>query len=161
MGGRRMLLDRGSNFDRSAFVDSLTGAYSRQYFECFLAESEQVEGVVMIDVDHFKEVNDRFGHLVGDKALQSVAQSILSNLRQTDVLVRYGGDEFLLLVPHIRPGEHVIQRVREAAASARVEGYPELELSASVGGVCGVRPLTEAIRQADEKMYQNKAERKN
>ena len=161
MGGRRMLLDRGSNFDRSAFVDSLTGAYSRQYFECFLAESEQVEGVVMIDVDHFKEVNDRFGHLVGDKALQSVAQSILSNLRQTDVLVRYGGDEFLLLVPHIRPGEHVIQRVREAAASARVEGYPELELSASVGGVCGVHPLTEAIRQADAKMYQNKAERKN
>ena len=161
MGGRRMLLDRGSNFDRSAFVDSLTGAYSRQYFECFLAESKQVEGVVMIDVDHFKKVNDRFGHLVGDKALQSVAQSILSNLRQTDVLVRYGGDEFLLLVPHIRPGEHVIQRVREAAASARVEGYPELELSASVGGVCGVHPLTEAIRQADEKMYQNKAERKN
>ena len=161
MGGRRMLLDRGSNFERSAFVDSLTGAYSRQYFECFLAESEQVEGVVMIDVDHFKEVNDRFGHLVGDKALQSVAQSILSNLRQPDVLVRYGGDEFLLLVPHIRPGEHVIQRVREAAASARVEGYPELELSASVGGVCGVHPLTEAIRQADEKMYQNKAERKN
>ena len=161
MGGRRMLLDRGSNFDRSAFVDSLTGAYSRQYFECFLAESEQVEGVVMIDVDRFKEVNDRFGHLVGDKALQSVAQSILSNLRQTDVLVRYGGDEFLLLVPHIRPGEHVIQRVREAAASARVEGYPELELSASVGRVCGVHPLTEAIRQADEKMYQNKAERKN
>ena len=161
MGGRRMLLDRGSNFERSAFVDSLTGAYSRQYFECFLAESEQVEGVVMIDVDHFKEVNDRFGHLVGDKALQSVAQSILSNLRQTDVLVRYGGDEFLLLVPHIRPGEHVIQRVREAATSARVEGYPELELSASVGGVCGVHPLTEAIRQADEKMYQNKAERKN
>ena len=161
MGGRRMLLDRGSNFDRSAFVDSLTGAYSRQYFECFLAESEQVEGVVMIDVDHFKEVNDRFGHLVGDKALQSVAQSILINLRQTDVLVRYGGDEFLLLVPHIRPGEHVIQRVREAAASARVEGYPELELSASVGGVCGVHPLTEAIRQADVKMYQNKVERKN
>ena len=77
------------------------------------------------------------------------------------MLVRYGGDEFLLLVPHIRPGEHVIQRVREAAASARVEGYPELELSASVGGVCGVHPLTEAIRQADVKMYQNKAERKN
>lgn len=161
MGGHRMLLDRASNFDRSAFVDSLTGAYSRRYFERFLAESEQVDGVIMIDVDHFKEVNDRFGHLVGDKALQSVAGSILSNLRETDVLVRYGGDEFLLLMPHIRPEDMngVMQRVWNAAASAKVEGYPELGLSASVGGVCGVQPLHEAIRQADARMYQNKAKR--
>ncbi len=162
MGGHRMLLDRGSNFDRSAFVDSLTGAYSRRYFERFLAESEQVEGVAMIDVDHFKEVNDRFGHLVGDKALQSVAAAIQKNLRETDILVRYGGDEFLLLMPQVRAEalDTVLQRVWNAAASATVEDYPELKLSASVGGVCGVHPLHEAIRQADANMYRNKANRK-
>ena len=162
MGGRRMLLDRGTSFDRGAFVDSLTGAYSRRYFERFLAESEQVQGVAIIDVDHFKEVNDRFGHLVGDKALQSVAAAIQKNLRETDILVRYGGDEFLLLMPQIKPEalDAVLERVRNAAGSAKVEDCPELELSASVGGVYGVHPLHEAIRQADGKMYHNKASRK-
>ena len=161
MGGHRLLLDRCNGMERSAFVDPLTGAYTRRYFDKFLAGGEMHGGVAMIDVNQFKSVNDSFGHLVGDEALQTVAAAMQSCLRQTDILIRYGGDEFLLLVPHIRPGEHVIQRVREAAASARVEGYPELELSASVGGVCGVHPLTEAIRQATVKMYQNKAERKN
>ena len=161
MGGHRMLLDHGTNFDRSIFVDSLTGAYSRRYFEKFLADSEQVGGVAMIDVDHFKEVNDRFGHLVGDKALQAVANAVQSNLRQSDILIRYGGDEFLLLMPKILPAdmENVMARVWKAVSEAKVESHPELQLSASIGGVCDVRPLTEAIRQADAQMYKNKAKR--
>ena len=161
IGGHRMLLDHGTNFDRSIFVDSLTGAYSRRYFEKFLADSEQVGGVAMIDVDHFKEVNDRFGHLVGDKALQAVANAVQSNLRQSDILIRYGDDEFLLLMPKILPAdmENVMERVRKAVSEAKVESHPELQLSASIGGVCDVRPLTEAIRQADAQMYKNKAKR--
>ena len=161
IGGHRMLLDHGTNFDRSIFVDSLTGAHSRRYFEKFLADSEQVGGVAMIDVDHFKEVNDRFGHLVGDKALQAVATAVQSNLRQSDILIRYGGDEFLLLMPKILPKdmENVTDRVRKAVSEAKVESHPELQLSASIGGVCDVHPLTEAIRQADAQMYKNKAKR--
>lgn len=162
MGGHRMLLDHGANFfDRSVFVDSLTGAYSRLYFEKFLADSEQAGGVAMIDVDRFKEVNDRFGHLVGDKALQAVANAVQSNLRQSDILIRYGGDEFLLLMPKILPAdmENVMERVRKAVSEAKVKSHPELQLSASIGGVCDVRPLTEAIRQADAQMYKNKAKR--
>lgn len=161
MGGHRMLLDHGTNFDRSIFVDSLTGAYSRRYFEKFLADSEQAGGVAMIDVDRFKEINDRFGHLVGDKALQAVANAVQSNLRQSDILIRYGGDEFLLLMPKILPAdmENVMERVRKAVSEAKVESHPELQLSASIGGVCDVRPLTEAIRQADAQMYKNKAKR--
>ena len=158
MGGRRMLLDRGSNFDRSAFVDSLTGAYSRQYFECFLAESEQVEGVVMIDVDHFKEVNDRFGHLVGDKALQSVAQSILSNLRQTDVLVRYGGDEFVIIF-HRLPGDvfrKKLEEIRAAVDRLTIAEHPGLHVSVSLGGAYGVGKTTELFETADRLMYQAK-----
>ncbi|PLK28562.1 hypothetical protein CGS50_012705 [Faecalibacterium prausnitzii] len=77
----------------------MTGAYTRRYFDKFLAGGEMHGGVAMIDVNQFKSVNDSFGHLVGDEALQTVAAAMQSCLRQTDILIRYGGDEFLLLMP--------------------------------------------------------------
>ena len=162
MGGRRMLLDRSEDLDNSAFIDPLTGAYSRRYFEKFLADSEQINGVVVIDVDRFKAVNDSYGHLVGDKALESVSAAVQACLRESDILVRYGGDEFLLLMPQLRPEglPLVMDRIQEAVRQARVESHPEIRLSISVGGVCGVHPLREAIRQADDRMYQNKARNK-
>ena len=158
MGGHRMLLDRSTGFDRSVFVDPLTGAYTRRYFDKFLAESQMQGCVAMIDVDHFKTVNDSFGHLVGDKALQTVAKAVQACLRETDILVRYGGDEFLLLMPQSKPEgmETIIQRVQNAVRKAHVQSHPEIELSVSIGGVADVQPLTEAIRQADARMYGDK-----
>ena len=159
MGGRRVLLDRRDGYDCSAFVDPLTGAYSRRYFEKFLAESENIEGVVVLDVDRFKAVNDTYGHLVGDKALQCVAKAIQGCLRQSDILVRYGGDEFLLLMPQTRAEgmDLVMNRIRQAVGAAKLDSHPEIRLSVSVGGVHGVQLLTEAIRLADSYMYENKA----
>ena len=156
--GRRLLLDRCNGMERSAFVDPLTGAYTRRYFDKFLAGGEMHGGVAMIDVNQFKSVNDSFGHLVGDEALQTVAAAMQSCLRQTDILIRYGGDEFLLLMPQNCPDgvESVIRRVQNAVQAARVPSHPELRLSVSIGGVCNVQPLTEAIRQADARMYCNK-----
>jgi len=156
MGGHRLLLDRCNGMERSAFVDPLTGA--RRYFDKFLAGGEMHGGVAMIDVNQFKSVNDSFGHLVGDEALQTVAAAMQSCLRQTDILIRYGGDEFLLLMPQNCPDgvESVIRRVQSAVQAARVPSHPELRLSVSIGGVCNVQPLTEAIRQADARMYCNK-----
>ena len=158
MGGHRLLLDRCNGMERSAFVDPLTGAYTRRYFDKFLAGGEMHGGVAMIDVNQFKSVNDSFGHLVGDEALQTVAATMQSCLRQTDILIRYGGDEFLLLMPQNCPDgvESVIRRVQKAVQAARVPSHPELRLSVSIGGVCNVQPLTEAIRQADARMYCNK-----
>ena len=158
MGGHRLLLDRCDGMERSAFVDPLTRAYTRRYFDKFLAGGEMHGGVAMIDVDQFKTVNDSFGHLVGDEALQTVATAMQSCLRQTDILIRYGGDEFLLLMPQNCPDgvESVIRRVQNAVQAARVPSHPELRLSVSIGGVCNVQPLTEAIRQADARMYCNK-----
>ena len=158
MGGHRLLLDRCDGMERSAFVDPLTGAYTRRYFDKFLASGEMSGGVAMIDVDQFKAVNDSFGHLVGDEALKTVAEAMQNCLRQTDILIRYGGDEFLLLMPQSRPNgvESVIRRVQDAVQAARVPSHPELRLSVSIGGVCDVQPLTEAIRQADARMYCNK-----
>lgn len=160
-----MLLDHGNGMDRSIFLDPLTGAYSRRYFEKFLAESSAIEGVVVIDVDHFKAVNDSYGHLVGDKALQCIAGAVQACLRESDVLVRCGGDEFLLLMPKTKAEglEGVMERIREAVRSASLQSHPEIRLSVSVGGVYGVygvEPLYEAIRLADGRMYQNKAKRK-
>ena len=158
MGGHRLLLDRCDGMERSAFVDPLTGAYTRRYFDKFLASGEMSGGVAMIDVDQFKSVNDSFGHLVGDEALKTVAEAMQNCLRQTDILIRYGGDEFLLLMPQNCPDgvESVIRRVQNAVQAARVPSHPELRLSVSIGGVCDVQPLTEAIRQADVRMYRNK-----
>ena len=154
----QLLLDRCNGMERSAFVDPLTGAYTRRYFDKFLAGGEMHGGVAMIDVNQFKSVNDSFGHLVGDEALQTVAAAMQSCLRQTDILIRYGGDEFLLLMPQNCPDgvESVIRRVQNAVQAARVPSHPELWLSVSIGGVCNVQPLTEAIRQADARMYCNK-----
>lgn len=162
MGGHRMLLDRSDGFDRSAFVDSLTQVYSRRYFERFLLDSRDIEGVVVIDVDHFKSVNDNYGHLVGDAALQKVAEAVQSCLRETDILIRYGGDEFLLLLPKVKADgmQSVMERIQYSVRNARVESHPEIALSISVGGVHNVQPITEAIRLADGLMYQNKAQRK-
>ena len=161
MGGHRLLLDRCDGMERSAFVDPLTGAYTRRYFDKFLAGGEMHGGVAMIDVNQFKSVNDSFGHLVGDEALQTVAAAMQSCLRQTDILIRYGGDEFLLLMPQNCPDgvESVIRRVQNAVQAARVPSHPELRLSVSIGGVCNVQPLTEAIRQADARMYCDKEKR--
>ena len=158
MGGHRLLLDRCDGMERSAFVDPLTGAYTRRYFDKFLAGGEMHGGGAMIDVNQFKSVNDSFGHLVGDEALQTVAAAMQSCLRQTDILIRYGGDEFLLLMPQNCPDdvESVVRRVQNAVQAARVPSHPELRLSVSIGGVCNVQPLTEAIRQADARMYCNK-----
>ena len=115
-------------------------------------------GVAMIDVSQFKSVNASFGHLVGGAALQTVAAAMQSCLRLTDILIRYGGDDFLLLMPQNCPDgvESVIRRVQNAVQAARVPSHPELRLSVSIGGVCNVQPLTEAIRQADARMYCNK-----
>ena len=117
-----------------------------------------MECIAVIDVDRFKQVNDTFGHPAGDAVLRDIAAAIHGSIRSTDILIRYGGDEFLLLFPQME--EQVFERKRaEIQAAVRkivLPEYPDLRLSVSIGGVCGVHPITEAIRQADLLMYENK-----
>ena len=116
---------------------------------------------MLIDVDHFKQINDTYGHPVGDEALRAIAAAILGRIRDSDTLIRYGGDEFLLIFPQI--DEDVFYRrlsqLRDAVSRVVLDDVPELKLSISIGGVYRLAPLTEAIRQADQKMYAQKAER--
>lgn len=83
------------------YIDALTGAYNRRYFEDRLKGARMSAGVVMIDLDDFKMYNDTCGHDAGDAALRTTVEIIRKCIRATDILVRYGGDEFLLIMPGI------------------------------------------------------------
>lgn len=154
--GKKILLEK---YGRDFYTDALTGAYCRQYFEDQHASLQGVDGVAMIDVDHFKEINDAYGHPVGDVALKKIVGAILSCIRSTDMLIRYGGDEFLIIFPQIQKDAFTLKMryIQDVVSRLAVDGYPDIRLSVSIGGVHRVEPLTEAIRQADQLMYHDKA----
>lgn len=154
--GKKILLEK---YGRDFYTDALTGAYCRQYFEDQRASLQDEDGVAMIDVDHFKEINDAYGHPVGDVALKKIVGAILSCIRSTDMLIRYGGDEFLVIFPQIQKDAFTLKMryIQDVVSRLAVDGYPDIRLSVSIGGVHRVEPLTEAIRQADQLMYRDKA----
>ena len=156
--GTRFLLDKSRGESRKLFLDPLTSTYSRRYFETYLTHMEGMECVEIIDVNQFKQVNDTYGHPAGDVVLRDIAAAIKSCIRSSDILVRYGGDEFLLLFPKMSEKDMAEKnkRIKEAVANIVFTEYPTLHLSVSIGGVCGVHPIMEAIRQADKRMYENK-----
>lgn len=156
--GTRFLLDKSRGESRKLFQDPLTATYSRRYFETYLTHMEGMECVEIIDVNQFKQVNDTYGHPAGDVVLRNIAAAIQSCIRSSDILVRYGGDEFLLLFPKMSENDMAEKnkRIKEAVANIVYTEYPTLHLSVSIGGVCGVHPIMEAIRQADKQMYENK-----
>ena len=156
--GTRFLLDKSRGESRKLFLDPLTATYSRRYFETYLTHMEGMECVEIIDVNQFKQVNDTYGHPAGDVVLRDIAAAIRSCIRSSDILVRYGGDEFLLLFPKMSEKDMAEKnkRIKEAVANIVFTEYPTLHLSVSIGGVCGVHPIMEAIRQADKRMYENK-----
>lgn len=152
---------------RSSFMnfyrDALTGTYRRLYLESFQSNLESADAVAIVDVDLFKQINDTYGHPVGDEALKTIANTIQSGIRGSDTLIRYGGDEFLLIFSKI--GEEVfyerLKQLRRAVQETKLPDYPEVKLDVSLGGVYRVHPLSEAIRQADLRMYENKAKHAN
>ena len=156
--GTRLLLDRNRDGNMDLFLDPVTNTYSRRYYETYRAHLEGMESIAIIDANRFKQVNDSFGHPAGDAVLQEIARAIQACIRKTDILIRYGGDEFLLLFPKMSEEilERKMQEISKAVEDIRIADYPELRLSISIGGVTGVHPITEAIRQADLRMYAQK-----
>lgn len=144
------------------YRDTLTQAYSRAYLDNFQPNLEQAQGVAIIDIDLFKQVNDTYGHRAGDAALKKTSAVIRSCIRESDVLIRYGGDEFLLLFRMI--GENAffekLKKIKQAVSEAVVEEYPEMKLGISIGGAYCISPLTRAIDEADKAMYRDKYQMK-
>ena len=124
--------------------------------------------VLMIDLDHFKRINDRHGHLAGDTVLRRVAQTISAQVRSTDVVGRFGGEEFVVLVPRASTEEitAIAERIRRAVDELVIEipaGPPVTGVSVSVGvAVTATRgPVDELLHSADEAMYRAKQRGRN
>ena len=146
------------------YKDPLTGAYNRRYYEEVIRTSIGPAGIALMDVDDFKICNDTYGHHAGDVALKTVASAIQSCIRSSDLLIRYGGDEFLLVLPGI-PGDFLqtkLEQICTAAQMASVPGYPHFRVSLSIGGTIQsiTDPVERIVRRADWLMYQAKC-RKN
>lgn len=156
--GRTTFMEYVNSYNQQFYQDVLTGAYNRRFYEEQAKTDHIYNGVVMIDGNHFKQINDQFGHAAGDAALRTVAQTVLGCIRSTDRLVRYGGDEFILLLVSIpydafqRKLEEIVSKV----ARATPPGLPHIHLGITMGGVYGMESVEEAEAMADRLMYQGK-----
>ena len=158
------LQETTESYRAKLYHDVLTGTYNRRYYEDIASRIVGPAGIALIDVDDFKICNDTYGHYAGDMALETAANAIRSCIRESDLLIRYGGDEFLLVLPGI-PGDVLqtkLEQIRTAAQMASVPGYSHFRLSLSIGGTMQAitDPMENAVRQADRLMYQAKC-RKN
>ena len=162
--GRDKLQNKLNSYHDELYIDALTGAYNRRYYEDKIKTSTQKCGVAMIDLDDFKLYNDTCGHDAGDAVLKTLVLMIRDCVRDEDSLIRYGGDEFLLLMPEIsqKEFEERLEKAKQKINEADVPGYTNLHLSVSVGGVLSEasESVEDAATRADKLMYQAK-NRKN
>ena len=165
-------LERLAELERLAFLDPLTGIANRRYGEIALnARIEELQrygwpfGVLFIDIDHFKECNDRCGHDVGDEVLKMVAKTLQNSVRSFDVVSRWGGEEFVALIANVE-GDELIRtanRCRALVEQSHVPVPPSPRVTVSIG-VTIARPEDTAlsiIKRADELMYKSKQSGRN
>ena len=156
--------------------DPLTGLANRRQFQAVLereidrvTRSGEAALLLMLDIDRFKQVNDTYGHLVGDRVLQAVAQTLNHCVRPMDTLARYGGEEFAVVLPACQAafGKAVAERIRRTVASTpiRIDSSTELSVTISIGGAFALQWIRSTTLlwtdRADLQLYRAKAEGRN
>lgn len=155
--------------ERLSIADGLTGLYNRRFLSERLEEeySKAVRyatplSLLVMDVDFFKRVNDDFGHQVGDNALIVVARVLQQSVRESDLVGRYGGEEFVVLLPHTNLDQalNVAEKIRIAVSESPVEGMGERHLTISIGAAgfpdISAKKVEDLVRKADEALYRAK-----
>jgi diguanylate cyclase (GGDEF)-like protein len=167
----RLVAERTAELERLATTDALTGALNRRrLFEVAAAELaraaryEHAICLAMLDLDHFKSINDRFGHAVGDEALHAVAEVVRAQLRTVDVLGRYGGEELMVALPETarEPAAIALERIRAAVAAIQLSAEEaRLSISAGLVEVQRGESLDDALKRADAALYEAKRAGRN
>ena len=167
----RALQAANSELQRLATTDRLTGVWNRHHFEeALTAENrrvarypEQPLSLMLFDLDHFKEINDTHGHPVGDQVLVELTRRIQDHLRSVDVLARWGGEEFMVLLPHTR-GEAAVKLAEKLRQLVAGEPFPEVGQVTSSFGVAEYRPHetpAQWLKRVDDALYAAKAGGRN
>lgn len=170
------LIYREKKYHQQALTDSLTSIYNRSYLEQSLKyeiekakELRTVLSIIMVDIDNFKAINDRFGHKTGDLVLEQVADVIQGNIRDVDFVARYGGEEFIVALPGTGPERslEVAERIRNAIEQSEFVGADRaLLITLTVSCGLAAYPMTansldELMQKADEFMYEAKRSGRN
>lgn len=152
--------DQLMSFSQHLYIDALTGAYNRRFWEEKMKSLSGVAGVALIDLDDLKLYNDTFGHNAGDAALKALVHITKKCIRRTDKLIRYGGDEFLLIMPNVSSsifGEK-LRTIQEHIHDADFPDFPGLKISVSIGGAMHYKgSIEEVVSRADKLMYYAKS----
>jgi diguanylate cyclase len=178
-GSRRELLELSSklaNLRGEALLDPLTGLLNRRGLskaidEAIAARESGLAGwsLLIIDIDHFKRVNDTHGHILGDKVLQAVARVLRSSIKGQDIAVRLGGEEFAVLLPDTAESGAVVlaERIRQSVARGRIRRVDQAEplgdVTVSIGVAChdGSEPSEQWLARADKALYASKQNGRN
>ena len=165
-------LERLAELERLAYLDPLTGLANRRYAEITLnARIDELQrygwlfGVIFIDIDHFKTVNDLHGHDLGDDVLKMVAKTLQNSVRSFDVISRWGGEEYLAVIANVH-GEELMataNRCRALVERSFMPSVPSLRVTISVGAALAwpTDTLESVVKRADELMYRSKQEGRN
>lgn len=155
---------REEMYKKDSMLDPLSGAYSRRFFEEWMKKESKGDGkekfhytMVLLDMDRFKQINDSCGHLSGDEAIKIVGSVLFSCVRATDYVIRYGGDEFMLLLKEC--GEEQAKDIMYSVCDKlrKIDTVPyEISISYGIQEIISRNDILKALNQADKKMYESK-----
>ncbi|UNC91366.1 GGDEF domain-containing protein [Candidatus Contubernalis alkaliaceticus] len=166
---KRMKYLYSKNLHHQSITDPLSGIFNRQKLNQELPHFIQISkddktpfSLVLFDIDNFKEINDHYGHLAGDDIIIKLTEIVQKNIRKNDIFARWGGDEFIILLPNTKEKEAVELIIRIQEAIKKFDAEPKL-ISCSFG-IVSLRPqddMDSILHRADEKLYEAKADGKN
>jgi len=157
---------------QTARIDPLTGVRNRATMDSAIHREielarrhENPLSVILLDIDHFKKINDQYGHLSGDQALKSIAQCTDNTIRESDMIFRYGGEEFLVLLSGTdrKGAEQLAERIRENVERLNPHAHKSMSLTVSLGvaGMLDGDDTTTLFKRADTALYQAKHQGRN